>query len=264
LYAIARTYNLKVADLRAWNNLKDDKIMLCSKLSVVAPVVVPKSVPIPYSTVVKPKLAGPKVVFKAAPRKVVAMPKATKVIEKPRPIEPFIANTITVTAKSVPTKQTASFVKKGAGLRVVKKGETVAALAKETKMTEAEFRRLNNLTKSETISVGQVLRTENCACNVAVDPDHALILKPIPVSNELIGDVPTTYNTVVKPKNTEGSQLTAKSVDLRASRKYHVVQQNETLTSIAKMYKKTVENIRSLNRLEEHEVIVPSQLLMLE
>jgi LysM repeat protein len=266
LYAIARTYNLKVADLRAWNSLKDDKIMLCSKLTVVAPVVVPKSVPTTYNVVVKPK------VVKAAPKKVVAvkpaMPKATRVIEKPRPIEPFIANTITVTAKSVPTKQTASFVKKGAGLRVAKKGETVAELAKATNMSEAEFRRLNNLTKTETISVGQVLRTENCACNVAVDPDHALVLKPIPVSNDLVGDVPTTYNTVVKPKkvaNTEGSpELTAKGVDSRATRKYHVVQQNETLTSIAKTYKKTVENIRSLNRLDEHEVLVPNQLLMLE
>jgi LysM repeat protein len=268
LYAIARTYNLKVADLRTWNNLKDDKIMLCSKLSVVAPLVVPKSVPTTYSVVVKPKAVAPKVVFKAAPRKIVSMPKAMKVIEKPRPIEPFIANTITVTAKSVPTKQTASFVKKGAGLRVAKKGETVAELAKETKMTEAEFRRLNNLTKTETISIGQVLRTENCACNVAVDPDHALVLKPIPMSNELVGDVPTTYNTVVKPKNvanTEGSpELTAKSVDTRATRKYHVVQPSETLTSIAKTYKKTVEKIRSLNKLDEHEVIVPNQLLMLE
>jgi LysM repeat protein len=272
LYAIARTYNLKVADLRAWNSLKDDKIMLCSKLIVVAPVVVPKSVPTTYNVVAK-KTAGPKVEFKAAPKKVAAvkpvMPKATKVIEKPRPVyEPFVANTITVSAKSVPTKQTASFVKKGAGLRVAKKGETVAELAKETKMTEAEFRRLNNLTKTETISIGQVLRTENCACNVAVDPDHALVLKPIPVSNELVGDVPTTYNTVVKPKkvaNTEGStELTAKSVDLRTSRKYHVVQPSETLTSIAKTYQKTVEKIRSLNHLDEHEVLVPNQLLILE
>jgi LysM repeat protein len=263
LYAIARTYNLKVADLRTWNNLKEDKIMLCQKLLVVAPVektVVPKS----YSTVVKPKMAGPKVDFKVAAKSV---PKAIKVIEKPRPVEPFIANTVTITAKSVPTKQPVSFVKKGSGLHVVKKGETIAGLAKETNMSEGDFRKLNNLSKKETISIGQVLRTENCACNVSVDANNSLVLRPIPVATDIAGDVPKDYNVVVKPKsvsNTEGSQLTAKSVDSRATRKYHVVQPSETLTSIAKTYKKSVEEIRTLNKLDVHEVLVPSQLLLLE
>jgi LysM repeat protein len=277
LYGIARTYNLTVADLRAWNGLKDDKIMLCHKLVVVAPVV-SEAVPTAYSTVVKPKSVAPKTTFKAVPKKVAAapkvMPKAIKVIEKPKPIEPFIAKTVTVTAKSVPTKQPVSFVKKGSGLHVVKKGETLSALAKETNMTEAEFRKLNNLSKNEAISVGQVLRMENCACSVSLDADNSLTLKPIPVSADIAGDVPAAYNTVVKPKkvaNTEGSrsnrensELTAKSVDSRSSRKYHVVQQNETLFSIAKTYKKKVEDIRTLNRLDAHEILVPNQLLLLE
>ncbi len=272
LYGIARTYNLTVADLRAWNGLKDDKIMLCHKLLVVAPPA-PDAVPTAYSTVVKPKSVVPKTAFKAVPKNMAAapkvMPKAIKVVEKPKPIEPFIAKTVTITAKSVPTKQTVSFVKKGAGLHVVKKGETLSALAKEMNMTEAEFRKLNNLSKNEAISVGQVLRMENCACNVSLDADNSLTLKPIPVpvSADIAGDVPTTYNTVVKPKkvaNTEGSELTAKSVDSRSSRKYHVVQQNETLFSIAKTYKKKVEDIRALNRLDAHEILVPNQLLLLE
>jgi LysM repeat protein len=263
LYAIARTYNLKVADLRTWNKLKEDKIMLCQKLFVVAPVEAP-AVPKSYVVVVKPKLAGPKVDFKVAAKSV---PKAVKVIEKPRPVEPFIANTVTITAKSVPTKQPVSFVKKGSGLHVVKKGETIAGLAKETNMSEGDFRKLNNLSKKETISVGQVLRTENCACNVSVDANNSLVLRPIPVATDIAGDVPKDYNVVVKPKiasNTEGSQLTAKSVDARASRKYHVVQPSETLTSIAKTYKKSVDDIRTLNKLDVHEVLVPNQLLLLE
>jgi LysM repeat protein len=278
LYAIARTYNLKVADLRTWNNLKEDKIMLCQKLVVVAPInekpTAPK-VPISYSTVsVKSKSVGPKVEFKTAPKKMaiakpIVMPKATKVIEKPRPIEPFVANTITVTAKSVPSKQTVSFVKKGSGLHVVKKGETLSNLAKEANMSEAEFRRLNNLTKYETISLGQVLRTESCACNVAVDADHALTLRPIPVpvAADVAGDVPGSYNIVVKPKkvaNTEGVELQAKGVDNRATRKYHIVQANETLTTIAKTYRKSVEDIRVLNKFDANEVVVPNQLIKLE
>ncbi len=274
LYAIARTYNLKVADLRAWNKLKEDKIMMCQKLLVVAPVSNtpdPKDVPTSASVVIRPKSVGPTIVFKAAPKAVAAtkpkvMPKPIKVIER-KPVEPFMGNAVTITAKSVPTKETVAFVKKGAGLHVVKKGEKVVDLAKQTDMSEAEFRRLNNLSKNETISVGQVLRTQNCACNVAIDPDHALTLRPIPVAEDLAGDVPKSYNVVVKPKsvtNTEGSQLTAKSVDTRATRKYHVVQLNETLTSIAKTYKKSAEDIRVLNKLDVNEVLVPNQLLLLE
>jgi LysM repeat protein len=283
LYGIARTYNLKVADLRAWNGLKEDVIQPCQKMVVVEPA--EKAVPVSYSVIPKAKPAGPKVEFKAASSKtsvkvapqkiaqkaaaakIAAAPKAVKVIEKPQPVQPFIAKTVTITAKSVPNKQTVSFVKKGSGLHVVKKGETISNLAKETNMTEGEFRKLNNLSKSETISVGQVLRMENCACNVSVDADNSLTLKPIPVSADIVGDVPTTYNTVVKPKKaptTEGAQLMAKSVDNRSTRKYHIAQQNETVASIAKTYKKKIEDIRALNRFDENEVIVPNQLILLE
>jgi LysM repeat protein len=279
LYGIARAYNLKVADLRAWNGLKEDKIMPCQKMLVVEPA--EREVPISYSVIPKQKPTAPKVEFKttssktsvkAVPKKVAAAkiaaaPKAVKVIEKPQPVQPFIAKTVTITAKSVPNKQTVSFVKKGSGLHVVKKGETISNLARETNMTEAEFRKLNNLSKNETISIGQVLRMENCACNVSVDADNSLTLKPIPVSADIVGDVPTTYNTIVKPKKaptTEGGQLTAKGVDTRATRKYHVVQQNETLATIAKTYKKKIEDIRALNRIDENEVLVPNQLLLLE
>jgi LysM repeat protein len=271
LYAIARTYNLNVADLRSWNNLKEDKILLCQKLAVVAPLVATNDVPKNYSVVVKPKSVGPKVEFKAVPKAVAVKakpaPKAVKAVAKPKVIEPFMGNTVTITAKSVPVKQTVSFVKKGSGLHVVKKGETISALAKETGMTEAEFRNLNNLEKGETISIGQVLRTENCACNVAVGPDNSLTLKPIPVSQDIVGDVPGSYNVVAMPKkvsNTDGATLTSKSVDSRGTRKYHVVQQSETLFSIAKTYKKSVDAIRTLNHLDAHEVLVPNQLLLLE
>ncbi len=287
LYGIARTYNLKVADLRAWNGLKEDVIQPCQKMVVVEPA--EKAVPISYSVIPKAKPAGPKVEFKAASSKtsvkaapqkmaikpiqkaaaakIASAPKAVKVIEKPQPVQPFIAKTVTITAKSVPNKQTVSFVKKGSGLHVVKKGETISNLAKETNMTEGEFRKLNNLSKSETISVGQVLRMENCACNVSLDADNSLTLKPIPVSADIVGDVPITYNTVVKPKKaptTEGAQLTAKSVDNRATRKYHIAQPNETLESIAKTYKKKIEDIRALNHFDANEVIVPNMLIHLE
>jgi LysM repeat protein len=123
------------------------------------------------------------------------------------------------------------------------------------------------LGKTESITVGQVLKMENCACNVAVDADKSLILKPVPVASDIVGDVPASYNVVVRPKkveNTEGAELTSKGVETRTTRKYHVVQQSETLYSIAKMYGKKVADIQSLNRLDDNEVLVPNQLLVLE
>ena len=266
LYGIARTYNLTVDQLRAWNGISNDKILLCQKLSVVAPTaevggVMPKKVPTQYATVAVKKAPKPVVVVTS---KSVSAPKA---IAKPKKVEPLMAKTITITAKSVPVKQTVTFVKKGAGLHVVKKGETISGLAREVNMSEAEFRKLNNLGKTETITIGQVLRTDNCACNVAVDADNSLALKPVPIASDIMGDVPGSYNTVVRSKksvNTEAVELTSKSVDNRATRKYHVVQQSETLYSIAKTYKKKIEDIRALNRLDENEVLVPNQLLLLE
>ncbi len=273
LYGIARTYNLTVSQLKAWNSLAEDKIMLCQKLMVVAPIVEVKAVPTEYATVAVKKTAGPKVEFKTIPKQALAVkaksvaPKTVKTIAKPKTIEPFMAKTVTISAKSVPTKQTVTFVKKGAGLHVVTKGETIIGLAKESNMSEAEFRKVNNLGKAELITVGQVLKMENCACNVAVDAEKSLILKPIPVASDIMGDVPETYNVVVRPKkveNTEGVELTSKSVETRTVRKYHVVQQSETLYSIAKTYGKKVADIQALNRLDNNEVLVPNQLLILE
>ncbi len=273
LYGIARTYNLTVGQLKVWNSLSEDKIMLCQKLIVVAPAVEAKAVPTDYATVAVKKSAGPQVEFKTIPKQALVVkaksvaPKTAKTVAKPKTVEPFMAKAVTISAKGVPTKQTVTFVKKGAGLHVVTKGETIIGLAKESNMSEAEFRKVNNLGKAESITVGQVLKMENCACNVAVDAEKSLILKPIPVASDIMGDVPSNYNVVVRPKkveNTEGVELTSKSVETRAVRKYHVVQQSETLYSIAKTYGKKVADIQALNRLDNNEVLVPNQLLILE
>lgn len=230
LYAIARKYNVTLDQLKSWNKLPNDLIKPCQKLAVVAPkatVVTAKSVDVPkeYKVVVKPKTA-------------------VKTTSK-----------TTVTAKSV-AKTPATYVKKGTGLHVVEKGETIVALAKRFEMSEAEFRKINFLDAKETVSVGQVVRTQNCACTIAVEDDHSLSLQPTPVVN----DVPKTYNYVGSKtsKTTEG--VTAKG----SNRKYHVVQSTETLYTIAKNYGKSVDEIRKLNNIEDSEVIVPNQLLVLE
>jgi LysM repeat protein len=260
LFAIARQYNVKVEQLHAWNDMASDIIYPCDKLTVVEPAVVaPKKVvkraePLPktYAVIVKPKSvkvnSKPKAVVKATPKKVVEKPKQT-----------------IVTSKSVKSTEPALTVKKGAGLYVVKTGENVAILADRFELSETEFRKVNNLGKSEKIFVGQVIKTENCACNIEEELPktyNTVVVKPK-------GGVPRSYNEVSMPKpiKIKDYEVTAKGVtndgeDLR--RKYHVVQGNETLFGIARMYGTSVEKLRKANELGENEALRTEQLLILE
>jgi LysM repeat protein len=208
--------------LKVLNKLPNDIIKPCQKLVVAAP-----------SVTVTPKSAE--------------TPKEYRVIAKPK--TPTPAKT-TVTAKGV-TKTSAALVKEGSGLHVVQKGETIIGLAKQFLMTEAEFRKINFMTVDESLSIGQVVRTKDCACTIAKEEDNTLSLQPVPVTN----DVPKGYNYV-------GSKsATAKGT---TTRKYHVVQATETLYAIAKKYGKSVDELRKLNSFSGSEVIVPNQTIVLE
>lgn len=221
LYGIARKYKVTEDQLKVWNKLPNDIIKPCQKLVVAAP-----------SVTVTPKSAE--------------TPKEYRVIAKPK--APAVSKT-SVTTKGV-TKTSAALVKEGSGLHVVLKGETIIGLAKQFSMTEAEFRKINFMTVDETLSIGQVVRTKDCACTIAQEEDSSLSLQPVPVAN----DVPKGYNYV-------GSKsATAKGTN----RKYHVVQATETLYAIAKKYGKSVDELRKLNSFSGSEVIVPNQTILLE
>jgi LysM repeat protein len=265
LTAIARNYGVKISDLRAWNNLSGDVIQPCQKLAVVgsaAPTVVMAKAPVkpaPKTTVPKgPKPVSYSVITPKQPKNLLKefTVEATP-LPKPIPVKPASAPKQALTAKS-------PYAKVGTGLHVVQRGETISGLAKKFKMSEGEFRKVNYLGATESIYIGQVLRSESCTCNVQVSDDNTLALKAAPLTNDLAG-VPASYNVVAKPKkvsDTEGG-VTSKSPD-RNARKYHVVQSGETVYSIAKLYKMEIATFRTLNKLDENEVIIPNQLLVLE
>jgi LysM repeat protein len=268
LTAIARSYGVKISDLKAWNGLAGDVIQPCQKLAVVASAapamtdmtassktVVAKTPSVIKAAEKAPKPISYSIVTAKQPKNVLKefTIEATP-LPKPIPVKPAAAPKQTVTAKS-------PYAKVGTGLHVVQKGETVAALAKKFKMGEPEFRKVNYLGKDEPIYIGQVLRSESCSCNVQVDDNSNLALRPAPLSNDLAG-IPAAYSTVVKPKNTEGG-VSSKSAE-RSARKYHVVQSGETVFSIAKLYKMDIAKLRTVNKLDENEVIIPNQLLVLE
>jgi LysM repeat protein len=257
LSAVAKLYNVSVSELRSWNKLKNDKLETCSRLKVAEPVViVKKEVPVSYATVVKPKV-----------KKVVVTPKSVAQVEK-RVVAPKVIE------KKVVKTEPVLFVKKNSGFHVVQRNETVAGIAKQYRLSETIVRRCNNLDATETLKKGQVLNIQNCACDIPDEPkpksyNTVVKVKTVP------SDVPESYNTVVMPRpvkvkenirnpdpnGTEG--VTSKSVETRV-RKYHVVKADDTLESIAKAYSTDEKKLRSLNRLDANERVIPNQLLILE
>ena len=51
---------------------------------------------------------------------------------------------------------------------------------------------------------------------------------------------------------------------LQILEKFHIVQDGETIFSIARKYKMTVDDLRTFNNLERGEVVIPFQKLYLE
>lgn len=65
-------------------------------------------------------------------------------------------------------------------------------------------------------------------------------------------------NAQTKNDKSTASDSTTKEVDLNA--KFHTVQVNETLYSIARMYKTTPEKLRELNNLKDNRIVVGKKL----
>ena len=192
-----------------------------------------------------------------------------------------------------------AYVKKESCLHIVREGETLESIAKDWDIAATELRQYNNLNSKDKVLAGQVLRMQSKPCYVedelpenygivakpkstvlkkeeVVPQNYSVVIKPKSTTDATIAsksvkkeeEVPHSYNTVVMPKpikvkDTEGVVVTTKSPENR-TRKYHVVKSEETLTSIAKIYGISVEKLRSLNKLESNELIIPNQLLILE
>jgi LysM repeat protein len=267
LYKIAQLYSVPVESLRAWNKLGSDNLVACSKLVVVAPKPTIKALEIPkqYSVAT----------VKKAPVKVNTAPK--------KEVKKEIKKAV-VTKKSVkPAAKEARLygtVKESSGLHVVRKGETIAKLAKKYNMNEGEFRALNNWGKTEKLEIGQVVRIKNFACgtdevqsvsstetvtskgaSVAIPQSYGTVAVRTQTATEVNND--DDLRTSSEPEVTSKGLATGTSV-VKKSVKYHVVKSSETLYSIAKTHGISVEKLRKLNNMTADENIVAQQLLVLE
>jgi len=148
---------------------------------------------------------------------------------------------------------------KGAKYHTVAKRETLFRIAALYGMKVEELKRANGLT-SDMIKPGQVLLISEATAG-----QPALIQVPAQqqaVPQEYVYINPALAgNRNAQPIVTgKGGELIEMNVDGN-QRLIHIVQDEDSLHSIAQKYKTTVAQLRSLNDMDRNEVIVPFQRL---
>ncbi len=130
-------------------------------------------------------------------------------------------------------------------VHVVRPGETVPMLANLYGYTEERFRRMNSLSPTETLTIGQKLHTSDCIC-------------PEMLTNQKQAEsVGMTSKAGEKPAEAEAATY-FKPV------KIHVVQKDDTLFSIAQKYSTTPERILELNGMKKTDAIKLNQRLYVQ
>jgi len=117
----------------------------------------------------------------------------------------------------------------------VKKGETIATIAKKLKVSRADLAEANYLTTRAKLQTGQQLIIPRAPATLLASHTGA----PAPVAESRQGDAVLASNAVPSPVQSVGE---AKLV--------HRVKRGETLFSIAKLYRTTVEALKEWNRIK--------------
>ncbi len=156
----------------------------------------------------------------------------------------------------------------GGNYHIVRKNETLFQLAKTYGYTVDRFRAINGLNKSDMIYVGQRLRTGECNCPNPNSNTDAIAYAPAASSPQVVA-----YNSNGGPQEYSyvgTERLVAKGNEARVEytngkkRRVHIVKDNDNIFQIAKKYGLSVAQLRSINDLEENEVIIPYQRIYLD
>ena len=204
MYGISRRYGISLDQLRIWNNLQNSDL-----LAVCQKLYVKEPSAVTGTTGAPASTAGG-------------------------------ATSTTFTEKT----GAAGYWMNAPEVHVVSPSETVAGLAFMFGYTEERFRKMNGLSVTEYIYVGQKLRTSDCVC-----PTLASTTKDQPL-----------------PYEAETEKLTSKGnpdVYFRPVKIYQV-KKEDTLFSIAKLYDTTVDRILELNGMKKGDKISPDQKIYVQ
>ena len=240
LYSIAATYGVTVNQIKAWNGLRQNAIFPCTRLMIQPPS--------DYQIIRQPNAA--------------ANPQQQVYILQPQ----------TVPSTVMPATQPQSYAyvgAKGAKYHTVEKSQTLFRIAALYGMKVDQLKQMNGLT-SNTIMPGQVLLISQAVAGQPqaqpqAQPQQIMIATPAPqeyiyVNPALSGNNTSTGTPVVSGK---GGELIQVNVDGK-QRLIHIVQDEDSLESIALKYRTSVAQLRALNDMDRNEVIVPFQRLYVQ
>ena len=246
LSAIARKYNVTVANLKSWNNLKSDTIYVGQTLKVKKPATTNNNTT--TNTNNKPQTSTTKHTVKSGDTLSAIAKKYGVTVANLKSWNNLKSDTIYVgqslVVKGDSSNTTTNTVNKpstskpntttpvnNAKKHTVKSGDTLSGIAKTYGVTVANLKSWNGL-KNDMIYVGQSLVVKGGSSN-------------------------TTTNTTNKPSTSKPSTTTPVN-----NTKKHTVKSGDTLSGIAKTYGVTVANLKSWNNLKSDTIYVGQSLVV--
>ncbi|NJB85598.1 LysM repeat protein [Lewinella marina] len=277
LYAISRRYGVSVDEIKRANGLYDNTIFVGQRLKI--------------GSENDAAYTGGGSTTVAPPR--IRVPEST-----PPPADPVVSVPEVVVPPPARTRPAES---NESGYHIVQPGETFASLALRYGYTTQRFKDFNNLSDAPVARVGQRLKTSDCDCPEAAPtqsptgsgnnaagitprPSDYVPVAPAPARDRNNSSYTTAYppppvvapspNVIVPPARPvaesrpqsaapayESPVPPAYGAPVQQDRSFHIVQEGDSLYGIARQYRITVEELRSLNALETADVIVPYQKL---
>lgn len=144
----------------------------------------------------------------------------------------------------------------------VQRGETVAFLALKYGFTEKRLRYMNGMSDKESLKIGQKIMINDCG-NISSKSASLIETHPELFENQ-------QYEIKGRNKADNGENPLLKrglptSYDSsQTSQKVHKVAKGETIFSIAKKYKVSIEKLRQLNKLQDSDILKSGQIIQIE
>ncbi len=235
-FGIARKYSITVGQLRAWNELGEN-LATCQRLKTTAP-------------------------------KAAQITKVEEKISAKAPVDVLVSKGGNITN---------AWKSNNTGHHTVVKGETVSGLAHKYGFSEERFLLMNDLKEGDVIKIGQDLKISDCVCDANAKKGISKTIEnapkeyaaPISATKETLIEkgmptMATRQKEVVKLEIAAPMASETKSSSTFMHKTIHVVQNDETVQTIAKKHNITVAKLRAINSLEQNEVLIPTQVIYVD
>jgi LysM repeat protein len=232
MYSIARRYGLRVEQIQQWNALgQSTALNPCGKLRIL-----PTEIPTSFET------------------KDLLVAKGAVTTEK------------TIVKKEEKASTSTPFWKKEKSkLYEAKKGDTYYSIAQRYGYTVDRLLEMNGLEESDAIKIGQKLQVSDCNC-----PADSKVNKAAPKSYDIAAAAPKetlVARGLPSKEEDKAPKKEAKKEPITPSFKrqtLHIVQEDDTIQSVAKKYGLSIDQLSLINYLEKNEILIPNQRLFVD